>query len=356
MKKVAVLGGGGTGCCFAAELALRGYEVRLYEEKKYWCEHIDGILSAGGIEVVGSGLTGTAHLAMITDDIGKAIDGMDMIFVSMVAWRHQDLANALKPHVKPGQVIVLSAGNFGSIRLKRTFGMDSGVLVGEMQGNIFPCRMVGDGKALLAAPYKAKRVAAFPAKDTDAVISVMSQYIDCTPALNVFETALNIPNLVIHLCASLLNTCAIDRNPDFRLYTDGLSESVLKCLLAVEDEKAQVMERMGYLMVKSTDNMRVVMDYGNHPEKDYFRSLKGPSSMSHRYIAEDASTGQSIMIDLGSRLGFEMPVMRSLVLLASIINERDYSATGLKLDDLGMAGLDTPEKINAYLATGISPQ
>lgn len=356
MKKVAVLGGGGTGCCFAGELALRGYEVRLYEEKAYWNEHIDGILAAGHLEVVGNGLTGTAKLAMITDDIGKAIDGVEMIFISMVAWRHQSLAEALKPHVKPGQVLVLSAGNFGSLVLRKTLGMDSGVLIGEMQGNIFPCRMVGDAKALLAAPYKPKRVAAFPGKDTPALVQVMNQYIECTPAKNVFETAFNIPNLVIHLCASILNTCAIDRNPDFRLYTDGLSESVLKCLLAVEAEKAQVMERMGYLMVNSTDNMKIVMDYGHHPEKDLFRSLKGPSSMAHRYIVEDASVGQSMMIDLAERLGLDMPVMKSLVKLASVINGRDFRATGLKLADLGMGNLNTPEEINEYLQTGVAKE
>ena len=47
MKKVAILGGGGTGCCFAAALTLRGFEVHLYEDKKYWNEHIDGILKTG---------------------------------------------------------------------------------------------------------------------------------------------------------------------------------------------------------------------------------------------------------------------------------------------------------------------
>ena len=87
MKKVAILGGGGTGCCFAAALTLRGFEVHLYEDKKYWNEHIDGILKTGGIEVTGHDVTGFARIASITDNLEEAIRDVDVIFVCMVAWR-----------------------------------------------------------------------------------------------------------------------------------------------------------------------------------------------------------------------------------------------------------------------------
>ncbi len=352
MKKVAVLGGGGTGCCFAAELALRGYEVHLYEEKKYWNEHIDGIRKAGGVEVTGHDLTGKAELAMISDDLAQVIDGVPMIFICMVAWRHQALADALKPLVKKGQTIILSAGNFGSIRLKRTFGLESSVLVGEMLGNIFPCRMVGEGKALIAFPYAPKKIAAFPARDNDALVAAMSEYLPCSAAKNVFETALNVPNLVCHLAGSILNTCAIDRNPNFAFYTDGLSEHVIDVQVAVEKEKQQVIDALGYIMVNHTDMMRELVQYDKFPEKDDFRSLSGPGSMDHRYIVEDGTTGQSVIIDLAERLGFEMPVMNALVLLASVINKRDFRAEGLKLADLGMDGLNTADEINEYLLNG----
>lgn len=352
MKKVAVLGGGGTGCCFAAALALRGFEVNLFEQKEYWHEHIDGIIKMGGVEITGNDMTGMAHIAMITDDLEKAIAEVDTIFVSMVAWRHQWLADSLKPLVKEGQTIILSAGNFGSIRLKRTFGLESPVIVGEMLGNIFPCRMIGEGKAIIAFPYGPKKVAAFPAKDTDKVVEAMSQFLPCSAAKNVFETALNVPNLVCHLAGSILNTCAIDRNPDFAFYRDGMSEHVIDVQVAVEKEKKQVIDALGYIMVNHTDLMYQIVQYDKFPEKDAFRSLAGPSSMDHRYITEDASTGQSIIIDLAETLGFEMPVMNALVLLASVINKRDFRAEGLKLTDLGMGGLKTADEINEYLQNG----
>ena len=352
MKKVAILGGGGTGCCFAAALTLRGFSVTLYEEKKYWNEHIDGILKAGGIEVTGHDVTGFARIANITDNLDEAIRDVDVIFVCMVAWRHMWLAEALKPLVHEGQTIILSAGNFGSIRIKQTFGMDSPVVVGEMLGNIFPCRMIGEGKAIIAFPYGPKKVAAFPARDNDKVVAAMSQFLECSAAKNVFETALNVPNLVNHLAGSILNTCAIDRNPAFALYRDGLSEHVIDVQVAVEKEKEQVINAMGYIMVNHTDLCKLLVQYDKFPEKDAFRSLAGPDSMTHRYISEDASTGQSLIIDLAERLGLDMPVMKALVLLASVVDKRDFQAEGLKLRDLGMDGLNTPDEINEFLYNG----
>lgn len=352
MKKVAILGGGGTGCCFAAALTLRGFMVNLFEEKKYWNEHIDGILKAGGVEVTGHDVTGFAPIANITDNLEDAIRDVDVIFVCMVAWRHMWLAEALKPLVHEGQTIILSAGNFGSIRIKQTLGMDSPVIVGEMLGNIFPCRMIGEGKAIIAFPYGPKKVAAFPARDNDKVVAAMSQFLACSAAKNVFETALNVPNLVNHLAGSILNTCAIDRNPAFALYQDGLSEHVIDVQVAVEKEKEQVINAMGYIMVNHTDLCKLLVQYDKFPEKDAFRSLAGPDSMTHRYIIEDASTGQSLIIDLAERLGLDMPVMKALVLLASVIDKRDFRAEGLKLQDLGMGDLKTPEEINAFLYNG----
>ena len=47
-----------------------------------------------------------------------------------------------------------------------------------------------------------------------------------------------------------------------------------------------------------------------------------------------------------------MPVMKALVLLASVINKCDFRADGLKLKDLGMGNLHTPEEINEFLYSG----
>ena len=44
--------------------------------------------------------------------------------------------------------------------------------------------------------------------------------------------------------------------------------------------------------------------------------------------------------------------MKALVLLASVIDKRDFQAEGLKLRNLGMDGLNTPDEINEFLYNG----
>lgn len=351
MAHVAVLGGGGTGCYIAAELALRGYSVNLYEEKTYWHENIDDIVEKGGIELTGLGLNGFATLNLITDDLSEAVKDVELIIVSMVAWRHKKLAEMLSPLVNDETVIVLSAGNFGSIFFKRAFMPECRAVVGETMGNMFSCRMCGNAVAVASGVYSAKTVAAFPAKDTPRLMERFSKFYACQEGKNVFETALNAPNICIHLAGSLLNTAAVERDPGFALYRQGLSQGVINCQRTVEEEKRKIMETMGYKMVIHTDFMDRLVQYDQFPELDCFRNLAGPSNMKHRYVVEDATTGDSILMCLGARLGIPTPTVRALVQIACAVNQDDYFEKGLSLDDLGITG-STPEEINDYLYEG----
>ena len=42
----------------------------------------------------------------------------------------------------------------------------------------------------------------------------------------------------------ILNTCAIDRNPDFAFYRDGMSEHIIDVLVAVEKEIARITKEL----------------------------------------------------------------------------------------------------------------
>ena len=349
--KVAVLGGGNTGCVMAAEFSLRGLEVALFEEKEFWNEHINGILSSDScIEVKGQDLTGLARIHLITDDLALAVREAEVIFVSMVAWRHQMICDRLAALIHEGQTVIFSAGNFASICLRRALGLDHPAVVGEMMGNIFPCRMVGDGEAVIGGKLVNKKVAAFPASDTDKLVEAVSHVFPCVPGVNVFDTALNAPNVVVHLAGSLLNIANVERNPDFGLYRDGLSPAVVRVIKAVEAEKKQVTDVMGYSFAVHSDHMEKVMTYDQYPELEVFRSLKGPDCAMHRYINEDAACGDCLILSLAGKLGIEMPVLQSRVRVASVINGKDYMTEGITMEKLGIPGT-TPEEINQYLLT-----
>jgi opine dehydrogenase len=53
IKKIAILGAGNGGCTFAGHLAIKGFNVALYEDPKF--EHnLTGIIERGGIKLTGS--------------------------------------------------------------------------------------------------------------------------------------------------------------------------------------------------------------------------------------------------------------------------------------------------------------
>lgn len=350
MKKIAILGGGGTGLTMAADLTLKGHEVRLYEEKGCW-ENLRDVQEQGGIRMEGSAGNGFAVISCLTDSLAVAVNGADVILVAMIALRHQKLAEELGPILADGQVVCYSAGNCGTILLRKQIPDGVDVITGEMQGNVYPCRLVGKAVVASALPYMTKKAAAYPARDTTSLISAMEEIYPCTPAKNVLEAAFNSPNISIHLAGSLLNTCAIERNPDFRMYQDGISPGVLACIEQVEREKQTVMRAMGYEHVSHLGMMKKLAQYGQHEELNAFRQVAGPSSMTHRYIEEDASTGQALMISLAHNLRLELPCMEALVCLAGVINGTDYLAHGRTTGLLGWDGLDA-ESINTFLMEG----
>lgn len=353
MKKVTVLGGGGTGCTMAADLSLKGLDVTLWEDPGCW-ENLRDIQAAGHVELVGRGPTGTAVIPHLSGDLASAVAGADVILVSMIATRHEALAQALAPLLKEGQTVCFSAGNLGSMILKRALGDKKGVVTGEMQGNIFPCRLIGTAKISIAFPYAPKKAAAFPAQDTPALIEGMRGVYECVPAGNVLETTLNSPNTSIHLAGSLLNMGAVEQDPAYKMYAQGITPGVCTCIEAVEREKAAVMEALGYPMIFHAGMMRNLLEYEKHPELELFRLVAGPSSMQHRYIEEDATVGQVLLITLARQFGIPVPTMEALVQIASVVNGRDYLSAGKTCAHFGWDKLSA-QQINAYLQTGVTP-
>ncbi len=350
MKKICIIGAGGTGCTMAADMALKGHDVTLYQAPS-WDGALEDVRAAGGIRMVGRAATGFAAISRLEYDLEHAVQGADVVLVALIAARHKELAKKLAPLLCAGQTVCFSAGNCASVVLRRTGLVGSGVLIGEMQGNVYPCRFSGPAEVKCAFPYMEKKVAAFPGKDTPAFIEAMHEVYACAPARNVMEACFNSPNLSIHLAGSLLNTGGIEHDPAFRMYAQGLTPGVLACIREVEREKAPVMERMGFANAVHAGMIEKLMRYGEFPELDDFRQVAGPSSMRHRYITEDASTGQSLFLSLARSLGISLPCMEALVRLAGVVNGENYLRDGMSLASLGLDNMSA-EEINERLHNG----
>lgn len=356
MEKVAVLGAGGMGHTIAADLTLAGFEVHLYEEVKFK-ENLDHILRNGGIEVTGALRQGFVRFCNVTTDIGKVLEDAEIVLVAVIANRHEKIAELCVPHLKDGQTIVIGPDNGGALVFANIFkrkGVKSDVYIAGLAGSFYGCRLISPAKVLTAPSPRTKRIAAFPAKNTDKIINKLHKLrgsLDFIPGTNVLETALSTPGIVIHVAGSLLNTGTIEQSGGrYYLFQQGIAPSVLKCMEAVANERLELSKALGYpigppgLLAKLDKIMGV-------PELEIPRGFLGPTSMQHRYITEDAFAGQTLMVSLGEMLGIPTPVTKALVTLASVINQTDYLREGRTVEKLGISGLSI-EQLNSFLYEG----
>src|SRR5262245_66122731 len=96
IKKVAILGAGNGGCAAAADLTLRGYEVRLFSRSE---NTLMPIAKRGGIEVVEKEVEQFAVPCMISPHLAPVVNGADLIIIAAPAVAHEYLAQNLAPHL-----------------------------------------------------------------------------------------------------------------------------------------------------------------------------------------------------------------------------------------------------------------
>src|SRR5262245_2935922 len=104
VKTVAVLGAGHGGCAAAADLTLRGFDVRLHARNE---ARLAPLRARGGIEARGV-QQGFAPLALMTTDLGEAIAGADLIMLVVPAVGHGYYASTLAPLIDESRPILLN--------------------------------------------------------------------------------------------------------------------------------------------------------------------------------------------------------------------------------------------------------
>lgn len=342
---ITVVGCGSSGLATAAHLTMQGKRVTLCDTPEQF-EVLAEIERRGGIELVG-GIATEAPVppAALSTDIAACLREAQVILICTSAGRHPEILDYALAAAKPGQAFLLTPGNFGSILFRQAFDRAGilDVVIAELAACRWACRERGPGRVHVAFPPSEQKLAAFPASDTARALEIFSRFIAVAPAANVFETALNSPNVISHVAGAVLNAAPIDRGGEaFNFFLDGLSETVIQCMTQLEQERDAVLAAYGLRVFAAPSEgfMRKLMDYSNHPELDGFRNLEGPGSFRHRYVSEDASCGVAMLVSLAKAKGIAVPLNEAFLTIASAINGEDYGKTGRTLEAFGLTAAD----------------
>ena len=367
IQKIAILGAGNGGCAAAADLTLRGYEVRLFSRSE---STLLPIVKRGGIELLENGAERFAKPFFVGPDLPAAINGADLIIIAAPSVAHEYLAENLAHDLTDGQRVLLNPGHTGGslhfANMLRAFGCRAKIKLCETVTLTYICRMPQPARVEIYRRTTNLRCAAFPGKESPKLVKEIEEiYPNVILAENVLETGLSNINAIMHPAGMLGNAGWIEKSGgDFYYYREGITPSIAAWIEEVDRERLEIVRRLGlkplrfvdifYQAGLTSEEARASGSvYRAIHESEPNRTIKSPATLDHRYIKEDVGYGLVPMAEIGRLLGVETPVIDALIRLASVVSRTDYRKDGLTLDKMGLSSVAT-EHLPAVLHNGFS--
>jgi len=365
MTAVAVLGAGNGGCAAAADLTLRGFDVRLTTRTR---ETLAPLMDRGGIELVGEAGEGFARIARITPDLREAVEGAEVLLLTVPTTAHGHYARALAPLLKPHQIVMLNPGHTcGGLHLAaalRRHGITWTVRLCETFTLTYCCRMAGPARVKVTRVATNLLFAAFPGRQRDELLAACrALYPNLEPADDVLQTAFLNINATEHPPQALLNAGWLEHTRgDYLFYYEGTTPAVGRAIDALDAERVAVARALG---LRTMDFYEAFWRAGYTTEaaagtRSAYRCLqesapnrwiKGPQSLDHRYMHEDVGHGLVPMAEFGRMAGVPTPVMDAFIRVGSVVNGIDYRREGLTLARMGLEGI-RPAELGRFLYEG----
>lgn len=354
VERVAILGGGNGGITAAADLSNKGFEVSLFQSDKF-CRNLDVIKEKGEILLQTLEGESTEKVHLVTDDIKEAILGAQIIMLAIPGMAVEYFAEILAPVVSEDQIIYInSAAAMGCIRFvnkAKEMGIEKKFKICESNSLTYGTRAFADeARVELSLRVKKLFLGSYPASDIDEIMESLSQLYDCfVPAKNIWHVNLENGNPEVHPGPALLNAGRIDySNGEFWLYKEGITEHTINVLQAVEKERVALGRALGF-EVEGARESRINRGYLEEDKNktlqelfntsEVFGQIKGPTSVTNRYITEDISTGLVLWSSLGKILKVPTPNIDAIIVLGGTLLQTDFYKIGLTVEKLGIKGV-----------------
>lgn len=358
--EIAVLGGGHGCYAAAADLSEQGHRVRFWRRDR---AAFRPVLESGSVQLKDFRGERRVHLALATEDIGEAVRGADLILIPMPAFAQEDLARALAPHIRDGQVIFLPPGTFGSyamIKVLRGSGCTADVAIGETGTLPWLTRKRGD---VIAITTRATRLPTgiFPARlQTHGLARIKEAFPAIEPVEDGLSAALMNAGPIIHPPLILMNAGPLEHFPRWDIHNEGTQPSIRRVTDALDAERVRTREALGYKPphFPLADHYSKGGDewmYGNLAHEKLTDSGDWRERIdlrAHRYMTEDVRYGLAFLVSVAAWAGVPAPVASGLLAIGSAAVGEDFRQTGRTLETLGLDKLSRAQ-MTALLQDGL---
>jgi opine dehydrogenase len=349
--RIAVLGGGNGAFAAAGDFALAGHDVRLWRRDH---KAVTAHRAAGGTIVV-KDFSGRreARPSLITDDIGAAVRGAELILCPLPATAQADVAKSLVPHLADGQVVFLPPGTFGSLLLAQAAhqaGNRAKVTYAETGTLPWLTRKHGPFEAAITVRAKRLPTGVFPLARKDHALAVIRCAFpgvieECGDALSA---ALMNAGPIIHPPLIIMNAGPLAHFERWDIHKEGTQPAIRRVTDALDGERIALREALGY----GAPHFPLADHYaGAGEEWMYGRGSHDRLTDSgdwrehivltrHRYMLEDTRLGLAFLTSVAALAGVATPLARAFLAIGSAICAEDFAATGRTLAGMGLGHLD----------------
>lgn len=343
---IAILGAGNGGSAVAADLSLRGHEVTLIKTSRAMHDkHFEHLIESGGriALVEPDGERRVARIAHVTRDL-TALRSAQLVIVYIRTDFHEPLVKRMAPLLAGGQIALFNPGYLSTAYLLK-HGAPEDVISVEAQSSFIDCRIARPGVIQVGFRNVRNPLGIYPPARADKARQALDAVgLPFVYLGSVAEAALHNPNLIVHTVGAIMSIPRIEATGgDYCMYHEVFTPSVWRLMEALDGEKMDVLEKLGFSRVPyaemcrlrnsrdlSRDAKRVFHEYASMPTR-----AKGPTSVDSRYITEDVPQGLALLEALGQSLAVPTPVCSALIEVASAALGRDMRQGARTLEGLG---------------------
>jgi opine dehydrogenase len=344
--KIAVLGGGNGAYAAAADLTLKGHEVRLWRRNAEALSKTLVLKDADGERPV--------TLASASPDLGETLRGAELVFMPDPAFTQADNAKRIAPHLADGQVVFLAPGTFGSFvmtKIIRDAGNRADLAFAETGTLPWLTRKHGPTSAAITTRATRLPTGVFPSRRHDAAFSLLKKVFPVEPLEDALSAALMNAGPIIHPPLVFMNAGPLEHFERWDIHNEGTQPSVRRVTDALDAERIAAREALGYRPphFPLADYYRADGDewmYGRRVHKKLTDSKDWRERIvltEHRYVREDVEHGLAFLVSVCEWAGVACPVARGLLALGSAVLGRDLRSVGRTLEGLQLAHLKRSE-------------
>ncbi len=307
-----------------------------------------------GVTLTATGLLQTEVRVAVAGTAATLAASADVLLIAVPVNGHRHVMDALLPHLRRGQSVIISAmGSLSALYLfeaARKRGLD--ITVASLGTTVLTARREGPSQVRIMTRRGALEVSALPQSRTAVAVQLCTALFGegFSAQSNALATALSNINPVAHVPLALFNWTRIERAESWPQY-HFMTLKVSAVIERLDAERLALARAFGLHLQSIQSHFTKSFATQSSLLANIAAELHakrggppGPTDTQSRYMTEDVPYGLVFCTALGRMAGVPMPATQTMVDAASLIAGRDFNADN---------NLLAPLKIGSESATGL---